>query len=513
MNLIQIKFIYLIKVYNSNCKVIVTNDQLYPSMMGMGADYLYKLIMEVLRMQATKTSTTMVEELANWAAGVKWEDISEDARQALKARVLDSIGCAIGALEGEPVKAIRKMTEDLGGNPLVTLIGGGKTSPDYATFYNGATVRYLDYNDSYLAKGETCHPSDNIAPVLAAAEYADASGKDFLLGLALAYQVQCRLSDVAPVRKHGFDHTVQGEYGAATGAARAMGLNAAQIANAVAIAGTGYNSLRVTRTGELSNWKGLAYPNTAMGAMHATLLASYGITGPREVFEGNKGFMDSIAGKFEIDWSKEDLERVTQTIIKRYNAEIHSQSSIEGLLELREQTGLKAEEIESIRLDTFDVAFNIIGGGEEGGKKLIRVKEEADHSLPYMLSAAYLDGQVMPAQYEADRIVRDDIQNLLQKVDVYEKKEFSDRFPKEMAISLEVTATDGRVFHITKNDYQGFNTRPASWEVLMEKYRKLTSKIDSELAEKIADTIAHLDEIQVSELTALLGSIKLKDGE
>jgi 2-methylcitrate dehydratase len=452
-------------------------------------------------------ASTMVEQLSNWASDVRWEDLSEAARRALKARVLDSIGCAIGALAGEPVQAIRRMTGDLGGKSLVTLIGGSSSTPDYAAFYNGAAVRYLDFNDSYLAKGETCHPSDNVAPVLAAAEYAGANGRDFLAALALAYQVQCRLSDVAPVRSHGFDHTVQGAYGAAAGAARAMGLSGAQIANAVAIAGTGYNSLRVTRTGELSNWKGLAYPNTAMGAVHATLLARYGITGPREVFEGNKGFMDSIAGPFEIDWAKEDLERVTQTITKRFNAEIHSQSSIEGLLELRASTKLRPEEIAHIRLSTFDVAFNIIGGGEEGGKKLIRRKEEADHSLPYMLSAAYLDGQVMPEQYLPDRILRDDIQNLLQKVEVHPVQEYSDRFPAEMACRIEIEATDGRRFQIDKVDYQGFKTQPASWDMLMVKYRGLTRTIDKELAEQIADAIAHLEHIKASDLTTLLGRV------
>jgi 2-methylcitrate dehydratase len=450
---------------------------------------------------------TMVEQLGNWASDVKWEDLSEAARNALKARVLDSVGCAIGALSGEPVKAIRRMTTDLGGKPLVTLIGGGCTTPDYAAFLNGVAVRYLDFNDSYLAKGETCHPSDNVAPVLAAAEYAGANGRDFLTALGLAYQVQCRLSDVAPVRSHGFDHTVQGAYGAAAGAARAMGLSGPKIANAVAIAGTGYNSLRVTRTGELSHWKGLAYPNTAMGAVHATMLAHYGITGPREVFEGNKGFMDSIAGPFEIDWSKENLERVTQTIIKRFNAEIHSQSSIEGLLELRANVKVRPEEIAHIRLYTFDVAFHIIGGGEEGSKKVIRRKEEADHSLPYMLSAAYLDGQVMPEQYSPERILRDDIQNLLQKVDVQPVQAYSDRFPAEMACRIEMETMDGRSFQVEKCDYEGFKTCPASWEKLMEKYRGLTRSIDSELAEQIADAIAHLEQIQVSDLTTLLGRV------
>src|SRR5205807_9485531 len=155
--------------------------------------------------------------------------------------------------------------DDFGGTGHCTLIGGGRTAPDRAALYNGALVRYLDFNDSYFAPGETCHPSDNLAPVLAAAEYASGSGREFLTALAVAYQVQCRLSDEAPVRARGLDHTTQGAYAAAAGASRALGLDATATANAIAISGTAFNALRVTRTGALSNWKGLAYPNTAAG--------------------------------------------------------------------------------------------------------------------------------------------------------------------------------------------------------------------------------------------------------
>lgn len=450
---------------------------------------------------------TVVEQMAKWVATKNFADLSQEEVTALKGRVLDAIGCAIGALNSQTIKNIQQMTHDLTADGSVTMIGGGKTTPDYAALFNGAAIRYLDYNDSYLAKGETCHPSDNISAILAATEHNHGTGKDFLLGLAIAYQIQCRLSDEAPVRKHGFDHTVQEAYGAAAGAAKALGLTQAQIANAIAISGTSYNSLRVTRTGALSNWKGLAAPNTARGAMSSALLAKYNITGPREVFEGNKGFYETIAGKFEIDWEKEGLERVLKTIIKRYNAEIHSQSSIEGLIEFRNKEHLAPEAIKEIRLDTFDVAFNIIGGGEEGDKKQIRLKEEADHSLPYMLSAAYLDGQVLPAQYEQDRILRDDIQNLLQKVTVRENPEFSKRFPAEMAIRLEVETNDGHIYRIDKDDYQGFTSRPASWDVLLEKYHLLTESIDQTLAQKIADTIARLEDIDISELTNLLAKI------
>src|SRR5512136_1172040 len=250
---------------------------------------------------------TLVEQLAAFVARAAYDSLSEAARRQLKARVLDALGCAVGALDGEPVRMIRAHTEDMGGTGHCTLIGGGRSAPDRAAFYNSALVRYLDFNDGYLAPGETCHPSDNLGALLAAAEYAGSSGKELLTALAVAYQVQCRLSDVAPVRDKGFDHTTQGSYAVAAGVSKALGLDQARTANAIAICGTAFNALRATRTGTLSHWKGLAYPNAAFGCTHAAFMAMQGITGPLEVFEGNKGFMDTIAGQFEIDWSQEDL--------------------------------------------------------------------------------------------------------------------------------------------------------------------------------------------------------------
>ena len=105
---------------------------------------------------------TMVEELAAFAVRASYDDLSEAARQQLKIRILDALGCAIGALDGAPIRALRQHLEDFGGRPLASLIGGGQTAPDRAALFNSALVRYLDYNDSFLAPGETCHPSDNL---------------------------------------------------------------------------------------------------------------------------------------------------------------------------------------------------------------------------------------------------------------------------------------------------------------------------------------------------------------
>src|SRR5260221_9699328 len=154
---------------------------------------------------------TKVEQLACFAVQPGNEALPQQARQELKIRVLDALGCAIGALDGPPLAMLRTHLQDFGGNPLVTLIGGGKTAPDRAAFYNAALVRYLDYNDSFLARGETCHPSDNLGAVLAAGEYAGKSGKNFLTALSVAYKVQCIFPKLAPALARGFDHTAQGE--------------------------------------------------------------------------------------------------------------------------------------------------------------------------------------------------------------------------------------------------------------------------------------------------------------
>ena len=244
------------------------------------------------------------------------------------------LGAPSGAFEGEPVQIVRQQIGEFEPKGKCTLIGGGSAAPDSAAFYNGALVRYLDFNDAYLAKGETCHPSDNLAAILAGAEYADRTGREVMTALAVAYQVQCRLSDVAPVRDKGFDHTTQGSYSVAAGLSKVLGLDESRTANAIAISGTAFNALRVTRTGHLSHWKGLAFPNTAACCTRVVFLAMNGITGPLEVFEGDKGFMDAIAGVFDIDWLREDLERVKRTILKRFNAEIHSQAAIQGVLDL-----------------------------------------------------------------------------------------------------------------------------------------------------------------------------------
>ncbi|MFL6210066.1 MAG: MmgE/PrpD family protein [Pyrinomonadaceae bacterium] len=462
-----------------------------------------------------------VEQLAAFVMRASFADLSEQARACLKIRVLDSFGCALGALDGEPVRHLRAQLDEFGGASVCTLIGGGRSAPDRAAGYTTALTRYLDFMDNYMAKDQTCHPCDNLGSVLAAAEYADQTGKEFLTALAVAYQVQCRLTDEAQIMQRGFDHTTHLSFAIAAGVARALRLDETQTANAISICGAEFNALAVTRASPTSQWKGLASANTAFGATHATFLARRGVTGPIGVFEGPKGFMEACGHKFEIDWAQENLERVTRTSVKRYNAEVHSQSALEGMLELRAQHGFTADEVEQVEIEIFHEAYNIIGGGEYGDRTHVETKEQADHSLPYLIAVAIIDGQVEPEQFAPERIKRADVQSLLRKVSVRPHSlvpgvtaeslnTYSWYYPKEMRCQLTVSLHDGRELKIEKKDYEGFYARPASWATAVEKFERLSARAaDTPLRREIAQAVADLEAITVGELVQLIAKAKV----
>ena len=157
------------------------------------------------------------------------------------------------------------------------------------------------------------------------------------------------------------------------------------------------------------------------------------------------------------------------------------------------------------------MSYNIIGGGEEGNKHLVRTKEEADHSLPYMVAVALLDGEVTPKQYAPERILREDVQTLLRKVTVRPDENMSKRFPQEMPCRIQVFLNGGETLSIEKRDYEGFYTRPLPWEKAVEKFESLASSYtDGELRQTITAAVAHLETMEIHRLTELLARVGRK---
>ena len=149
--------------------------------------------------------------------------------------------------------------------------------------------------------------------------------------------------------------------------------------------------------------------------------------------------------------------------------------------------------------------------GKKGERKQIKTKEEADHSLPYMIAVALLDGEVTPDQYLPERIIRPDVQSLLQKITIRPSKTFTELFPKEMRTHLKVETTDGKILNIEKGDYPGFNTHPMKWEEAFSKMKRLCKLQDESLIKEIAEAIKNLENIQVNELMNLLQKVKNYD--
>src|SRR5271156_3206215 len=261
--------------------------------------------------------TTQVEALAKYAARAGFADLSQESRRQLPIHILDSLGCCIAALGAGPVRACREQVAEFGGTGPCALIGGGKANPIYAAFWHTALLRYVDFMDNFLAPTETCHTADNFGPVLTAAEVADASGRDLMLGVALAYSVQSRFVDHGNFMTRGFDHTTQLAFSLGAACGRLLGMSEQQIANAISMAAASDASFAVIRAKPLSQWKGLASAQSALGSMNTLFLARRGVEGPLRVIEGPNGIDNLLHMRVQIDWDKQGYEGVVEATTKR----------------------------------------------------------------------------------------------------------------------------------------------------------------------------------------------------
>jgi 2-methylcitrate dehydratase len=457
---------------------------------------------------------TQVEALARYAARASFADLSAQSRQQLTVHILDSLGCCIAALGAGPIEACREQVADFGGDGPCALIGGYKANPIYAAFWHTGLVRYVDFMDNFLAPTETCHTADNFGVALSIADYIGGSGRDLMLAVALSYTVQSRFVDHANFMTRGFDHTTQLAFSLNAAAGRLLGMSEPQIANAIAMAAVSDASFAVVRAKPLSQWKGLASAQSALEAMNTLFLARRGVEGPLQVIEGANGIDNLLHMQVRIDWDKEGYEGVLQSTIKKYNAMIHTQSAVHCMVELVTQNKINPTKVVAIEADVTRMTYDFAGGGLYGVDKFIKTKEQADHSLPYLLAVALLDGDVMPAQFEPDRITRDDVQQLLKKVSVRPNHEYTDQYPREIPAKITVRLEGGKVIEHEVQDYPGMPSHPFTWEDSVKKFDRLVvGRADDGVSRAIKNAVRSLETIQVADLMQLLGRVKAPTGD
>jgi 2-methylcitrate dehydratase len=280
-----------------------------------------------------------------------------------------------------------------------------------------------------------------------------------------------------------------------------------------ALAAASDASFAVIRAKPLSQWKGLASAQSALGAMNTLFLARRGVQGPLRVVEGPFGIDNLLQMRLRVDWDHEGYEGVTTSTIKKYNAMIHTQSAIECILQLVAANqprldvaaGFDPGTIASIEAEVPQITYDFAGGGLYGSLTDVRTKEQADHDLRYLLAVALLDGNVLPAQFAPDRITRPDVQSLLTKVSARPNAAYTDVYPRQIPAKITVRLKDGTTFSHEVKDFPGMPSHPFTWDEVAGKFDQLVAgRIDSDLAAQIKEAVRSVEHIQVSDLMTLL---------
>jgi 2-methylcitrate dehydratase len=337
-------------------------------------------------------------------------DLAEPVRVSALNHIVDTVAVAIAGTTAESAQIAAQVAASTRSEPGATLIGSGTNfSPDMAAFANSIMVRTYDWNDGMQAKGGG-HPSDMIPGLFAAAEIAHSSGAELIAATTLAYELLGGLG-VAFDRKH-FD---QGFFmGAATALAcgRLLGLTRDQLGNAASLALTLALPLGVHRWGELSMTKGASTAFAVRNGVFCAMLARDGFTSAPAAIEGYFGLWH-ITGEFTprlpvCPGGPSVMEMAHQ---KPYPAE----SQVLGLLDLvpKIRAWTSVDQIESIELEMSERTVRHVA---DPPKYDPRTRETADHSLPYMLAVALVDGELTLHSYRPERYLDPALRPVMKKI-------------------------------------------------------------------------------------------------
>ena len=453
--------------------------------------------------------TNKAKEISKYVLSIKKESLPKEVIHEVKRRIIDSLACAIGAYDSKAAKIILKACSKIKGKYKAPLFGRGKeVFYEEAAFANGALVRYLDFNDTYLSL-EPAHPSDNIAPLIATAQAYGKSGLDLIRAIAIAYEIQCQLCDGASLRSKGIDHVTYGAFSVACGAAVLMDLDEEQLENALGIAGVCNIAIRQTRVGEMSMWKACAFANAARQGLFACRLAKEGMTGPAPIFEGTKGFETLISGPINLKLPNpgEPPKKILETYIKLYPVEYHAQSAVEAAISLNVGASRDLhllEKIQEVTIFTHKAAYDIIGSEPEKWRPTS--KETADHSLPYCTAIALRDGNVTDESFHKKNYKDSNMLRFLKKVKVVEDPKYTNDYPNSFGNRLEINLFDGKKIIKEVLHPFGHPKNPMKDEDIFNKWRTLAeTHLDKEKIEKQLEKVMHLDHQQ--ELSELMPEI------
>lgn len=445
--------------------------------------------------------------MAEFAVGLNFEKLPDKVVFEAKRFLYDSIGCAYGAFRTKDVGIMRSICMEMGGKPEATLIGFGEKMPGMnVALVNSLMIRALDFNDIYW-KEDPSHPSDLIPTAIAAGEMANASMKDVIVGIVLAYEFEQRLCEFAVpgIRERKWHHATLTQFVSPLVAGKLLGLNADQIVNAIGINGSHNYTIGCPTAGQLTMMKNTVDPMAAASGVLAAMMAKRGYTGTEQVFEGKEGFMQVFGPDWAIDKLVGNLGKdfkILQCSMKAFPTEALTHTHISATLKAVKANDIKYDQIESVTITTIARACDILF---DPHKYRPKSRETADHSLPYCIAAAIVDRQVTTSSFSEEKLADKRIWQVIDKIKGEASVEFEKMFPAKQPSKVVIRTTDGREFSEYLEYPKGDPREPMTIEDLDAKFNSLSAGLLSpERQKQVKETIFSCEKMSASDFMAAL---------
>lgn len=459
--------------------------------------------------------------LAEWAAGLRFEHLSPAAIESAKLFWYDSLGCALGGSQQEDAHILLAHHREMTGNgtgPATCFVTGFKTNPVDAAFINSHMVRAMDYNDIYW-KADPCHPSDIICGPLALCEMLGKSGKDLILATIIAYEIEQRLCEfgLPGVREYGWHHATLTAFAAPLAAGRVLDLSVDQLVQAIGICASRTFTPGAVTAGKLTNMKNTVDPWATRMGVESALLAKRGYSGPEHMIDGKEGLYavfghvqyKGAPAKFnsemlldKLPCTASDHYRINDCGMKSYPIEALSHAPLTAMMKCVSENGIKPANVTEIKVEVIARAADILG---DPHKYRPDSKETADHSLPYCMAVGLVDGMVTPLQFKEERVLDKALLPIMDKVKVVANDEFEALFPKFQPSRVTITTTDGKSFSKRVDVPKGDPRDPMTAEEIGVKFHALgDSIIGKGKCDALAKAVLAMENIaNVRELVAM----------
>lgn len=441
---------------------------------------------------------SIARQMSEFAVNLKYEDLPKEVVYEVKRFLYDSLGCAFGSMNTQDVQIILDIYREMGGAEESTVIGFGDKMPAVHTaLINSLMIRALDFNDIYW-KEDPCHPSDLIPAALSTAEKMNASMKDVIVAIVLAYEFEQRLCLFAKpgIRERKWHHATLTQFVSPIVAGKILGLTVDEMVHAIGIGGCHNYTIGCPTAGKLTMMKNTVDPMAVQSGVFAALMAQKGFTGTEKVFEGKEGFMDTLIGwdaktkalkPTEMEgrdgaspWSWDinallsglgENYKILECSMKAFPTEALTHTHISCVLKAMKNNNLNYSDIKEVKVTTFAQAYDILF---DPVKYRPKSRETADHSLPYCLAAAIVDKKITPDSFTDKKLNDPRILEVIDKIKGEPSLEFEKMFPEKQPAKV-VIITNGSDTYSEYLEYpKGDPREPMSIEELSDKFNALS---------------------------------------